>query len=289
MGLKEAASFGTSGACVGNSPRRMNPCGKDAAMSYSTVLAVLAASVLEELKEKIQALVEPFGEEITAAVVALPSHGGTPAAVRDFEEWLAQRARELNRQVVEFTYNHAESEKPQLLPHDLRFEGSLYRRLNQKTRNANVATRFGKIVLWRAAYRDDQTGESCLFPLERQLGLVEGATPALADRVARAMAETGATQQRVLAWLRAEHGVDWGVKKLRAFTQTQAERMEPFREACSVARLLELLEQARHSSGSCKPVLAVGRDGITLQSQPLGFWEVATTATARRICRLAAA
>jgi hypothetical protein len=93
------------------------------------------------------------------------------------------------------------------------------------------------------------------------------------------MAETGATQQRVLAWLRAEHGVDWGVKKLRAFTQTQAERMEPFRQAYSAARLLELLEQARRSSGSCKPVLAVGRDGITLQSQPHGFWEVATTAT----------
>lgn len=248
-------------------------------MLYSTVIAGLAASVLEELEEKVQALVEPFGQEITAAVVELLHGGVTPAAVRNFEERLAERSRELNRQLVEFTYNQTEPETPQSLPHDLWFEGGLYRRLNRKTRNAHVATLFGKIVLWRFAYRDDQTGESCLFPLERQLGLVEGATPALADRVARAMAETGATQQRVLAWLRAEHGVDWGVKKLRAFTQTQAERMEPFRQAYSAARLLELLEQARRSSGSCKPVLAVGRDGITLQSQPHGFWEVATTAT----------
>jgi hypothetical protein len=223
--------------------------------------------------------VEPFGEKVTAAVLELLRGPVTPAAVRTFEERLTQLSGELNREVVEFTYNHVEPAQPETLPHHLWFEGSLYRRLNQKTRNAHVATRFGKIVLWRFAYRDDHTGARCLFPLERQLGLVEGASPALADRVARAMAETGATQQRVLAWLRAEHGVEWGVEKLRDFTQTQAERMEPFRQACSAARVLELLEQARRSSGSCKPVLAVGRDGITLQSQPHGFWEVATTAT----------
>jgi len=213
-------------------------------MLYCTAIAALAASALEEVEEKVQSFVEPLGQEITAAVVGLLRGPVTPAAVRNFEERLAQLTGEVNRQVVEFTYNQAEPEEPEPLPHHLWFEGCFYRRLNQKTRNAHVATRFGKIVLWRFAYRDDQTGGSCLFLLERQLGLVEGATPALADRVARAMAETGATQQRVLAWLRAEHGVDWGVKKLRAFTQTQAERMEPFRQACSAARLLELLEQA---------------------------------------------
>ena len=41
--------------------------------------------------------------------------------------------------------------------------------------------------------------EPTIFPLEIQLGLVEGATPALASAAARALAETGATQDTALA------------------------------------------------------------------------------------------
>jgi hypothetical protein len=36
--------------------------------------------------------------------------------------------------------------------------------------------------------------EPTIFPLEMQLGLVEGATPALANVAAKALAEAGATQ-----------------------------------------------------------------------------------------------
>ena len=43
--------------------------------------------------------------------------------------------------------------------------------------------------------------------------------------------------------------------------------------------LLAALEKARQSRGSRKPVLAVGRDGITLGTQPYSFWEVATAGT----------
>jgi hypothetical protein len=142
--------------------------------------------------------------------------------------------------------NRAEPEAPDALPKHVWFEGGLYRRLNQKTRNQHVATRFGKVTLWRFPYRDDQTGDRCVFPLEMQLGLVEGATPALADRVARYMAETGATQRRVLERLKQDHGVSWGTKKLRTFTQIQADRMDSFRHEMQVARVLELLEQARN-------------------------------------------
>jgi hypothetical protein len=54
--------------------------------------------------------------------------------------------------------------------------------------------------------------------------------------------------------------------------------MESFRHAMQVARVLELLEAATNSKGNRKPVLAVGRDGITLGKVD-GSWEVATTAT----------
>ncbi len=248
-------------------------------MSYSTVVQLILASGLVEIGNELQEIFEEHHRQMTARVLALLSGEIIPEATFQFEEDLEQMARELNRLVTELAYNHAEPKTADALPKHIRFECGLYRRLNQKTRNQHVATRFGKITLWRFAYRDDETGDRCIFPLEMQLGLVEGATPALADRVARYMAETGATQRRVLERLKQDHGVSWGIKKLLAFTHVQAGRMESFRHAMQVARVLELLQQARNSKGKCKPVLAVGRDGITLRRQPQGFWEVATAAT----------
>jgi len=103
------------------------------------------------------------------------------------------------------------------LPHDVMYRGEGYRRLGKKTRNQHVATLFGKICLRRTPYRfwDRDSKQSCLFPLELQLGLVQGVTPALADWLGRRMAEAGATQRRVLQQLQAEHGVAMGVKRLR--------------------------------------------------------------------------
>jgi len=55
--------------------------------------------------------------------------------------------------------------------------------------------------------------------------------------------------------------------------------MSQFRHQYQVARVLELLNEADESSGNRKPVLAVGRDGVTVCSQPHGFWEVASAGT----------
>ena len=61
-----------------------------------------------------------------------------------------------------------------------------YTRLNRKTPQ-DVATSFGKICLWRTGYRPThKTGDPTVFPLAQQLGLVQGATPALAERAERA-------------------------------------------------------------------------------------------------------
>jgi hypothetical protein len=248
-------------------------------MSYSTFAQLMVASGLIGIGKELEKLFEEHNRQMTARVLAFLSGEVTPESAFQFEEDLAQMAREVNRLVTELTYNSAEPDSPDALPTHLRFEAGFYRRLNRKTRNQHVATRFGKITLWRFPYRDDQTGDRCIFPLEMQLGLVEGATPALADRVARYMAETGATQRRVLERVKQDHGVSWGTKKLRNFTQIQADRMESFRHTMQVSRVLELLEEARSSKGKCKPVLAVGRDGITLGTQPYSFWEVATAGT----------
>lgn len=249
-------------------------------MSYSTCLTlILASQVLKEIEEKLQSIIEEEQGRLAACIFSFLEGEITPAAVFRFEEELKKLSDERNRRITEMTYNSIESDDGRGLPKHACWEGGFYRRLNAKTQNQHVATRFGKITLRRFPYRDDQTNSGCIFPLEITLGLVEGATPSLADCAARYMAETGATQQRVLERLKQDHGVDWGVKKLRAFTQTQAERMDAFRHPMQVAQVLELLDQAHKSKGKCKPVLSVGRDGITLGSQPHGFWEVGTAGT----------
>lgn len=205
----------------------------------------------------------------------------SPAAARAFERELADKVRQLGRQVVEHVYNQLEPAEPESLPHYVRHEAGEYRRLNHKTPNREVATLFGKITLWRHGYRyvERDTSEPTIFPLEIQLGLVAGATPALACVAAAALAETGATQDTVLARLRNQHAVAWGVKKLRAVAENVSAAMETFRRAHQARQIVAWLRQAHDSTGKNRPVLAVGRDGITLRTQPHSFFEVASTAT----------
>lgn len=207
--------------------------------------------------------------------------GPSPTAALEFERQLQSLTRELGRLVTAAAYNSCEPDDPGQAPHHLRHESSLHRRLNARTANRHVATLFGKVTLHRRGYRDvERSGAAAtIFPLEMLLGLVEGATPALACEAARAMAETGATQQTVLTRLAWQHGVDWGVKKLRAVTQRVSAAMSPLRREHQVRRMVEWLRQAQAQGGSGRPVLAVGRDGITLRSRPHRFYEVATTGT----------
>jgi hypothetical protein len=51
------------------------------------------------------------------------------------------------------------------------------------------------------------------------------------------------------------------------------------RQQFQAVRLLELLEQADRSRGDRKPVLVMGRDGITMRGHPHSLFEVASTAT----------
>jgi hypothetical protein len=197
-----------------------------------------------------------------------------------FEHQVEQRLREAARQIVQAVYGAVESAVASL-PKHVHFEASQYTRLQRKTPQ-NVWTLFGQIRLERVGYRPtDKTGDPTLFPLALALGLIHGASPALAERAAGLLSDTGMTQQRVLGQLRQTHGVGWGVKKLRQVTEFLSVEMTEQRQEVQAARLLELLERAHTSTGSHKPVLSVGRDGITLGMRCQGgsVHEVATCGT----------
>ena len=194
-----------------------------------------------------------------------------------FETTLLMLVRELGRLIMQATLQSLEPAAP-LLPRDIYLDCGGYRRRSRQTANRNIATRFGTITLWRFGYRSWQRGEETVFPLELMLGFVQGTTPAMLDLIGRTTAAAGMSQQATLESMRECCGVSMGVKRLRACVEILAARLEPLRQTNQVDRLLELLFAATKSSGNRKPVLCVGRDGITLRHRA-GFFEVATAAT----------
>jgi hypothetical protein len=204
----------------------------------------------------------------------------TPARAHQFEQQLQEALRQLGRGIAQHTYNGLEPDVPALAKH-VRWEAALYTRLNAKTPQ-NAWTLFGPIRLWRVGYRPtDKDGDPTLFPLTLSLGLVQGASPALAGRAARLLADTGMTQKQVLVRLRQDHGVGWGVQKLRQVTAAVSQALAEQRHGAQVQQLLTWLGQASAGTGRHKPVLSVGRDGITLGVRIKGgsVFEVATAAT----------
>jgi hypothetical protein len=250
-------------------------------MTYSNWTRLLSASVLAEVDDEVRRTLEPLLRQIVKTVIAFLHNEVSPTSSLRFEEGLKQILCDVGRVATEWTYNHVEPDDPHRLPHDVHFEGSGYRRLNHKTPNRHVATLFGKITLARFGYRDWQRdgGEPTLFPLERQLGLVGGASPALASAAGRYLAEAGATQGVVLNRLRREHGIVWGTKKLREVAARLADAMRPLCRTFQADKVLAWLKQALDGKGNQRPVLSVGRDGITLGMQPGDSFEVATSAT----------
>jgi hypothetical protein len=205
----------------------------------------------------------------------------TPLRTFEFEGRLQAASLEVNRVTFEWTANHVESSQVDDLPLHVEFEGELHTRVRRQTPH-EVSTTFGKISLWRVGYRPtDKSGGPAIFPLEQQLGLLEGATPALAERAAYYQAEAGATQRRTLQRLKKEHGVNWAAGTLRKVTGRFSEAMANERHEVQVEKLLQLLEQAWSSKGRHLPVLSVGRDGISFGVPVKGgtIFEVASAGT----------
>jgi hypothetical protein len=189
----------------------------------------------------------------------------SPQVLFDLEQQLQVQLREIGRTGLEWLLNHLEPSRKADMPSHVEFESDSYTRTYKKTPQ-EVATLFGKIRLRRFSYRPThKTSDPTIFPLMQQLGIVAAATPALAERAAFYQAEAGATQRRTLQRLKKDHGVNWGVKKLREVTERVSVAMTEERHEVQVEKLLELLEKAYASKGKHKPVLSVGRDGITVK------------------------
>ena len=256
-------------------------------MNYSMYLLFAAAtlgrkdSIAEPPKADLGDALEPALQRLRQLLETFGSKPVSPQVAFDLEQQVQTQLREVGRVGVEWAYNHVEPSQTDVLPAHVEFEAGLYTRIKHKTPQ-DVATTFGKIRLWRVGYRPTQkTGDPTIFPLAQQLGIVAGATPALAECAARYQAEAGATQRRTLQRLKQEHGVNWGVKKLRQVTNRVAEAMTEQRHDVQVEKLLQMLEQAWAGTGRHKPVLSVGRDGIAFGVPIRGgtIFEVASAGT----------
>jgi hypothetical protein len=226
-------------------------------------------------------VIAPAVKEICQLVENFLQQPVSPQRTHAFEQQLQGILLDLGRRTSQWTYNHLEPSDVEDLTKHVHFEASPYTRLNRKTPQ-QAWTLFGPMRLWRVGYRPtDKSGDATIFPLALGLGLVQGASPALAERAAQLLADTGMTQKRTLARLRQDCGIRWGVKKLRQVTTAVAEAMTEQRHEVQVEKLLALLAQADASTGRHKPVLSAGRDGITLGMRCKGgrVFEVATTGT----------
>jgi hypothetical protein len=245
----------------------------DHATAIATLLATPFAGPLAPLTLRLLSVISQVAQLVVAFRAAEP----TPAACHHFETQLQAALRELGRIIVEWTYNSLEPDDRLLMPVHLRFDGDWYRR-RAKAPNRSVATVFGTITLWRHLYQPIHGVERSIFPLEIRLGLAAGrATPALAERVARAAVDS--TQGTVLAALKRDHAVAWSVATLRAVIAATWEGMAPQLHDAQVAQVLAWLEQADASRGARKPVLAVGRDGVVVPIRGEGSYREAATAT----------
>ncbi len=231
-------------------------------MDHATCCRSLTATHFATSLLPLTARLIPLIAESGRLIVHFRRADPAPQASHRFETRLQELLRELGRIIVEWTFNHLEPHDRTDLPAQIESHGTWYRR-RRKTPDRSVATLFGTITLWRMLYQDVHGVEPSIFPLEIRLGLEAGrATPALAERAARAAVDL--PQEAVLAALCADHGVRWSATTLRAVIAGMATGMGGHRHGAQADRLLSWLGQADRSSGSRKPVLAVGRDGLML-------------------------
>lgn len=245
-------------------------------LSLLNATTQLQTQTAEQLIDSAWQTLRPKFVEGVRGFLAQPM---SPTLFFEFELARLTLVREFGRLVLQATINALEPDDARLSPPDFWFQSSGYRRRTEKARNPFVATLLGTVVLWRRGYRSWDGTDRTIFPVEMLLGLTESVSPGLSDWLGRRMAEAGASQSRVLELLRQECGVAMGVKRLRACTEQLSQAFAELRQVQQVDLLLEALEKARTSRGNRKPVLAVGRDGITLREYTHRVFEVATAAT----------
>jgi hypothetical protein len=245
-------------------------------MDYSSLLASLLATPeaapLLPLLDKLLTHCQAFAD----LLLSFRTGPLTPAATRAFEGQLWQRLRQLGLDLCDWTFNHLEPDDRQQLPARLDCDGERYRCRDRSPND--IATLFGTVQLRRYLYEDLEPGNPCLFPLERQLGIVAGAaTPALAERAAWWLAQY--PQAGTLAVLARDHDLRWSKETLRQVTAAVAEGLEQQRLAVQVAKVVHWLAEAAASRGRFRPSLVAGRDGIHLPMRGREPYKEGATAT----------
>lgn len=252
-------------------------------MIHETALQLAMQTVVGPIVEELQSLLHKQVEQTIAHVIEWMSHRITPAGNFRLENDLASISREGNRLLLESIFNQLDPELPADTPARIESDGTEYRRREIRTPNRNVATLFGTITVFRYAYRPCEELGKCIFPLQESLGLVEGCTPALAERAARLGGRAGATQRDVLQSLRRDNNVILGTQRLRNVWDSVATFTEPLRCAAQARQVCDWLQKAfthdTYTQDGIVPTLAVGRDGITVAKQEKAGYEVASCGT----------
>ncbi len=228
-------------------------------------LASRFTDIFERLQQHVDETTREFG-----------SCPATPLALYQFEKGLQARLDAAGQAIVEQTLNDLESKARARAAAKVRYHKETYR-INKRT-PATIATTFGPIRLWSFLYLNEEDGEPGLHPLHVRLGVEAGATPLLAERVARWAVDH--SQREVRQLLEAEHGVRWSNDHLRKVLGEFRRRVMPFRAEAQTELLLQWLRQAQKSRGRHRPVLAVGRDGVMTPMRSPGYQEASTATVA---------
>lgn len=189
---------------------------KERHVTYSThcllALATLLPARPKASSSELDDVLAPAVQRVRDLVKSFQDQPIAPVATLQFERHLQEMLREMGRVVTQWTYNHGEPDGVEAGTKHVAFQGERYTRLNRPTPQ-NVWTLFGQLRLERVGYRvSAKNGLPSIFPAAMALGLMQGASPALAERVGLLVGAAGMTQQRVLDQLRRDHGVGWGSK-----------------------------------------------------------------------------
>ncbi len=216
------------------------------------------ADVFERLRQRVQQRQGQFREGPI-----------TPLACYELEKELQAALAEVGRELLQEEFNRVESADKQQAAAKVRYQKETYR-INKRT-PATIATSFGSVTLWSFLYLNQEPGEPGLHPLHVSLGIVAGASPVLAERVARWAVDHSQGEVRQL--LEREHSLKWSNDRLRSLLREYRSRVAPFRAEVQAERLLQWLKQAERSRGRNRPVLAAGRDGVMVPIRGYGYQE----------------
>ncbi|MEI7698368.1 MAG: hypothetical protein WCK86_01120 [Planctomycetia bacterium] len=219
-----------------------------------------------------------FCQTLAQAAGTFLHPGMGPADAHEFEARVEANVREMARTFVEWCFNGLQSQAVEAMPQHVEHLGEKFCRRKVKTQHKNVRTRFGRITLTRATYRQGSRGRT-IAPLEKFLGIECGATAGAQDLVGRQIAATGSSQRRSIDLIAERTGARIGVEKLRNLTTSLSEIMEPQREVCQVHQLEKWINEAKKHGENV--TLSVSRDGVSLGIAPFGNFEMASVATLR--------